>query len=99
MAPEFVISIIAVVLVLIVLAVLIVTCFRQKESQNTNRSRPEERTRHRRYINRGGRIVLSESRKFCLSTCIIQIIARHHSADKTDKGFIFTNVIISINSE
>ncbi|CAH1364647.1 uncharacterized protein [Tenebrio molitor] len=63
MAPEFVISIIAVVLVLIVLAVLIVTCFRQKESQNTNRSRPEERTRHRRYINRGGRIVLTNQQE------------------------------------
>ncbi|XP_976482.1 uncharacterized protein LOC664363 isoform X2 [Tribolium castaneum] len=60
-AESFVIYIVAVVLILIVLAVLIVTCFRQKDLQNNTTI--EEATRHRRYINRGGQIVLTNQQE------------------------------------
>ncbi|XP_044264634.1 uncharacterized protein LOC123011321 isoform X2 [Tribolium madens] len=58
---SFVIYIVAVVLILIVLAVLIVTCFRQKDLQNS--TTVEDATRHRRYINRGGQIVLTNQQE------------------------------------
>ncbi|RZB38909.1 hypothetical protein BDFB_005782 [Asbolus verrucosus] len=72
MGESLVISLIAVVLVLIVLAALIVKCFRQKDVENT--SRPWNRRGQRRYINRGGQmIVLSEFSSFIWHSFLIKI--------------------------
>ncbi|XP_063919366.1 uncharacterized protein LOC135134590 isoform X2 [Zophobas morio] len=46
---------------LIVAGVCIVACFRQKSVQNTGGT--DQQTRHRRYINRGGRIVLTNQQE------------------------------------
>lgn len=79
-AESFVIYIVAVVLVLIVLAVLIVTCFRQKDIQSTTET---EGVRQRRYISRGGQVVLSE----------LYFLEQRHceETDSADKVVIFMN--------
>ena len=72
-----IILVVGVVVVLIVAGVCIVACFRQKSVQNTGGT--DQQTRHRRYINRGGRIVLSEFWNFLFkikSHKIIQLSPR-----------------------
>ncbi|KYB26404.1 hypothetical protein TcasGA2_TC033782 [Tribolium castaneum] len=89
-AESFVIYIVAVVLILIVLAVLIVTCFRQKDLQNNTTI--EEATRHRRYINRGGQIVLSEFSR-------ILILDTIHKFKDIFIGLLLLNPIMGDNGE